>query len=129
MKKFLAVTALVAFIGSTQLAMAAGTAAAPSTGGGKGVHSVSPKKRLKIQKKRIKQGVKNGTISKDQATQLHQEGKEINQERKADLAKDGGKLTKDDRKDLEGKLDQRSKEIHDDKHPADSNTTSTTNGQ
>jgi hypothetical protein len=61
--------------------------------------------------------VKNGTITKAEHKQLAQEGKEINQERKADLAKDGGKLTKSDRKTLETKLNQRSKEIYQDKHP------------
>jgi hypothetical protein len=119
------------------VSLAKGTSGGTGTGSGKGAHALSPKKRLKNQRKRIKQGEKNGTITKDEAKQLHQEGKEINQERKADLAKDGGKLTKDDRKDLEGKLDQRSQEIYNDKHPAGStgdtnggtSTGSTLNGQ
>jgi hypothetical protein len=131
MKKIMAVLMAVVFAGTAQMVLAKGT------GGGKGAHALSPKKRLGIQHKRIKDGIKNGTITKDEAKQLHQEGKEINQERKADLAKDGGKLNKEDRKDLEGKLDQRSKEIYNDKHPAGStggttggtSTGSTTNGQ
>jgi len=140
MNKFIAVTALVAFVGSAQLAMAKGGAAASSstggstantgTGTGKGVHKLSPKKRLKIQHARIKQGVKNGTISQSEHQQLATEGKAINQERKADLAKDGGKLSATDRHTLETQEDQRSKEIYNDKHPAGSTgSTSSTTGQ
>jgi len=124
MKNYIAVAVLAAFIGSAPLAMAAG-AAGGSTGGGKAAHALSPKKRLKIQHKRIKQGVKNGTITKDQQQQLATEGKAINQERKADLAKDGGKLTKDDRHTLEKEEDARSKEIYQDKHPASTGGSST----
>ena len=112
MKKFLAVLMSLAFVVVAQSSLAKGTGA----GAGKGTHKASPKKRLKRQHARIKEGIKDGTINKDEAKQLHQEGREINQERKADLAKDGGKLSPEDRKDLEGKLDQRSKEIYQDKH-------------
>ena len=110
MKKFLALLMAVFFVGSTGLAFAQAT--------GTGADHLRPKKRLKIQRKRIKEGVKNGTISKDEAKQLHQEGVSINQERKQDLKNDGGKLTTADKQKLEGELDQRSKEIKDDKHPA-----------
>ncbi len=76
---------------------------------------MSPKARLARQHKRIKNGVKSGKISKAQHKQLAQEGKDINQERKADLAKDGGKLTKSDRKNLESQENLRSEQIHQDK--------------
>ena len=118
MKKFLALMTAVAFLFSVGSAMAAP----------KGAHKLSPKKRLKIQHERIKDGVKDGTITKDEHQKLAEEGKEINQERKADLAKDGGKLTKQDRHDLEKKLDSRSKEIYQDKHPDSQNNTNTNNG-
>ena len=78
---------------------------------------MKPKARLKRQHNRIKQGVKSGKISKAQHKQLAQEGKDINQERKADLAKDGGTLDKSDRKALESQENLRSKQIYQDKHP------------
>ena len=112
MKKLVAFIILSSFIISAPMAMAKGA--------GKAAHALNPKKRLKIQHKRIKQGVKNGTITKDEAKKLAQEGKAINQERKADLAKDGGKLTKEDRQTLEKEENQRSKEIYNEKHPAGS---------
>jgi hypothetical protein len=76
---------------------------------------MSPKARLARQHARVKQGVKSGKISKSQHKQLAQEGKDINQERKADLAKDGGKLDKSDRKNLESQENLRSEQIHQDK--------------
>jgi len=109
MKKLLALLMAVLFVGSAGLSFAQTTGAADH---------IRPKKRLKIQRHRIKEGVKNGTISKDEAKQLRQEGASINQERKQDLKNDGGKLTTADKQKLEGELDQRSKEIKDDKHPA-----------
>jgi hypothetical protein len=78
--------------------------------------AMSPKHRLARQHRRIKAGVKNGSISKSEHKQLAQEGKDINQERKADLAKDGGKLDKTDRKDLESQENLRSEQINQDKH-------------
>ncbi len=77
---------------------------------------MSPKARLARQHKRIKSGVKSGKISKSQHKQLAQEGKDINQERKADLAKDGGKLNKTDRQNLESQENLRSQQISQDKH-------------
>jgi len=77
--------------------------------------SMSPKHRLTRQHRRIKNGVKSGKISKSQHQQLAQEGKDINQERKADLSKDGGKLDQSDRKNLESQENLRSEQIHQDK--------------
>lgn len=117
MKKFLALMTAVAFLFTVGSAMAKGA---------KGAYKISPKQRLKNQHKRIKDGVEDGTITKDEHKKLAEEGKEINQERKADLAKDGRKLTKQDRHDLEQKLDSRSKEIYQDKHPNGGNNESNT---
>jgi len=116
MKRILSMLLAASFLMVSGLAMAqdAGTAAAPAAGTPK-AHKMSPKRRLKRQHKRIKEGEKNGTIDKAEAKQLHQEGKDINNERKADLKNDGGKLTPADRKDLEKQEDQRSKEIKQDK--------------
>jgi hypothetical protein len=99
----------VAFLGTVGLAMA-------QDANGKNP-AMSPKARLQRQHKRIKKGVKNGTITPAEHKQLAQEGKDINQQRKADLKKDGGKLTKKDRDSLEAQENLRSKQINQDKHP------------
>ena len=58
---------------------------------------MSPKARVARQHARIKNGVKNGTITKSQHKQLAQQGKAINSQRKADLAANGGKMPQSDR--------------------------------
>ena len=122
MKKLIVALTALFFVGATGLALA-------QDANGKNP-AMSPKARLVRQHKRIKQGVKNGTITKAQHKQLAQEGKIINKERKADLKKDGGKLTKADRKNLEAQENLRSKQIYQDKHPdtTGSTTGSTTGG-
>lgn len=77
--------------------------------------AMSPKARLKRQHRRIKRGVKSGKISKSQHKQLAQEGKDINQERKADLAANDGKMPQGDRQQLESQENLRSEQIHQDK--------------
>ena len=73
--------------------------------------AMSPKARLARQHARIK----NGTITKSQHKQLAQQGKAINQQRKADLAANGGKMPQSDRAQLEHEENARSKEITADK--------------
>ncbi len=107
MKKIIVVLCALFFVGATGLAMA-------QDANGHNP-AMSPKARLKRQHNRIKNGVKSGKISKSQHKQLAQEGKDINQERKADIAKDGGKLDKSDRKSLESQENLRSEQIHQDK--------------
>ncbi len=113
MKKFIVVLCGLMFLGAAGMAMA-------QDANGKNP-AMSPKARLHRQHKRIMQGVKSGKISKAQHKQLAQEGKIINKERKADLRKDGGKLDKQDRANLESQENLRSKQIYDDKHPAPAN--------
>jgi preprotein translocase subunit SecG len=107
MKKILAAAMVLFFVGSAGLALA-------QDKNGKNP-SMSPKHRLRRQHKRIMQGVKSGKISKSEHKQLAQEGKDINQERKADLAKDGGKLDQSDRQNLESQENLRSEQIKQDK--------------
>ncbi len=110
MKKSLVILCALFFLGSMGVSMA-------QDANGKNP-AMSPKAREVRQHARIKQGVKNGTISKSQHKQLAKQGKAINQERKADKAADGGKLDKSDRQNIEKQQNARSKEIYDDKHPA-----------
>ncbi len=107
MKKLLAAAMILFFVGASGLALA-------QDANGRNP-AMSPKARLKRQHKRIKQGVKSGKISKSEHKQLAQEGKDINQERKADLAKDGGKLDNSDRQNLESQENLRSEQIKQDK--------------
>jgi hypothetical protein len=107
MKKLLAAAMILFFVGANGLALA-------QDAHGKNP-AMSPKARLKRQHRRIKQGVKSGKISKSEHKQLAQEGKDINQERKADLAKDGGKLDNSDRQNLESQENLRSEQIKQDK--------------
>ncbi len=79
-------------------------------------HPMSPKHRLQRQHGRIEQGVKNGSITPKEHAKLAREGHHINQERKEDLRKDGGKLTPADRAKLEHQENKRSEQIDQDKH-------------
>lgn len=77
-------------------------------------HDPGVNTRQHHQKDRIKQGVKSGELTKDEAKQLNQERREIRKEEhdyKAD-----GKLTPAERKDLHQDMNQLSKDIHEQKH-------------
>jgi len=108
MKKLIAVAVFSIMAASTGLVLA------QDTNGNN--PAMSPKARLERQHDRIKDGVKDGTISKKQHKKLAKQGRAINRQRKADLKKDGGKLDKSDRKQLEKEENGRSKEIYNDKH-------------
>ena len=79
-------------------------------------HPMSPKHRLVRQHNRIKQGVKDGSVTPKEHAQLAKEGHHINKERRHDLKKDGGKLTPDQRAKLEHQENDRSQQINQDKH-------------
>ena len=78
--------------------------------------AMSPKARLVRQHARIKEGVKDGSITPKEHRQLARQGRRINRSRKRDLRKDGGKLTDTDRAKLEQRENVRSGEIAADKH-------------
>ena len=78
--------------------------------------AMSPKARLERQHKRIEQGVKDGKITPKEHAKLAKEGRAINRQRKADLKKDGGRLTHNQRKKLEKEENKRSGQIYNDKH-------------
>lgn len=73
-------------------------------------------KRLKKQNKRIKEGVKDGKLTKEQAQQLHQEDKAIRQEERADAAKHHGHITKAEQRQLNKEENKASKDIYKEKH-------------
>jgi hypothetical protein len=51
-------------------------------------------KRLRNQNKRVKDGVEDGKLTKDQAQQIHKEDRNIRKEERRDAAKHGGHITK-----------------------------------
>lgn len=108
MKKLIAVAVFSIMAASTGLALA-------QDANGKNP-AMSPKARLDRQHARIKNGVKSGKITPKEHAKLARQGKAINRQRKADLKKDGGKLDKSDRKQLEKEENGRSKEIYNEKH-------------
>jgi len=74
-------------------------------------------KRVQNQHSRIQQGVKSGKISTSQAKQLHGERHAIKTEERGMRKADNGHLTKTDQKMLNKQMNQRSKQIYDEKHP------------
>lgn len=74
-------------------------------------------KRLENQDKRINEGVKDGTLSKQQARQLHKEDHQIRKEERSMASQNGGHITKQEKRTLNQQENQVSKQIHDEKHP------------
>ena len=72
--------------------------------------------RLNNQNKRIQEGEKNGSLSKGEAKQLHQEDHKIRKEERHMAAKDGGHITKKDQAKLNRQENKVSKQIHAEKH-------------
>jgi len=72
--------------------------------------------RLENQKNRIQQGVKNGTLSKQQAEHLARNDKRIAAQERRDMAANGGHLTKQEQKQLNKEENRNSKKIYDEKH-------------
>ena len=73
-------------------------------------------KRLSNQNSRINQGVKNGTLSKSQAAQLHKEDRQIRQEERDMASQNGGHITKQEQRTLNQQENKVSKQIYDEKH-------------
>jgi Skp family chaperone for outer membrane proteins len=67
---------------------------------------------------RVMQGVRTGELTRDEATELRAENKDIRQLEQS--YKSDGALTKGERKDLHQQLNQQSKEIHEEKHDDES---------
>lgn len=73
-------------------------------------------KRLKNQNRRINQGVKNGTLDKQQAAQLHKKDRQIRQEERDMSSKNGGHITKHEQKTLNQQENAVSGQIYKEKH-------------
>jgi DNA-binding transcriptional regulator of glucitol operon len=73
--------------------------------------------RLNNQNKRINQGTKSGTLTPQQAAQLHHEDGQVRQEERDMASQNGGHITKQEQKTLNQQENQVSKQIYDEKHP------------
>ena len=69
------------------------------------------------QQHRVKDGVKSGELTKEEAKALREERRAIREKERAYKA--DGKLTKDERKDLHQDLNDSSKHIYEEKHDAE----------
>ena len=72
--------------------------------------------RLANQNARINNGVKNGTLTKGQAAQLHREDHAIRQQERADAAAHGGHITKGEQRQLNREENHVSRQIYREKH-------------
>ena len=114
MTRFATIAALALFVGASSLALADGTAAPgkPSHPMIKEVHV-----RMHDQMMRIKEGVKSGKLTKDQAKALREVLKSVKTQMDADFQQNGKKeLTEDQVKQLNQMLDENSKTIYGEKH-------------
>jgi len=75
-------------------------------------------KRRENQQDRIAQGVKSGQLTAGETANLEKKEAAINHEVKTDRALNGGKLTGQEKKIVNGQQNQMSKQIYQDKHNA-----------
>ena len=73
--------------------------------------------RVDNQRARIDQGIKNGTLDKQQAQQLRANDRAIKQQEHADVKANGGYLTGAQQKQINQEENANSQMIHDEKHP------------
>jgi hypothetical protein len=74
--------------------------------------------RIRSERRRIKEGMKSGKISPEEGKRLLGELDGVKAEEKAEVKANGGYLTKTEQKQLNQELNQDSKQIYKDKHPA-----------
>ncbi|HEX4421222.1 MAG TPA: hypothetical protein VH165_25080 [Kofleriaceae bacterium] len=72
--------------------------------------------RLANQNQRVNNGVRNGTMTPGQASQVHREDHAIRNEERADAAMHGGHITKPEQRQINHQENQVSGQIYRDKH-------------
>jgi hypothetical protein len=77
---------------------------------------VEVNKRLANQNRRINQGVKNGTLTKPEAGQLHKDDRQIRQEERDMASQNNGHITKQEQRTLNQQENKVSAQIYDEKH-------------
>ena len=104
--------------------MLTGSAVAQSTTSGAGPGVVDPghprvnevNQREENQQQRIANGIKNGTLSSQQAANLEKREASVQKQEQADMAKHDGHLTKSEYRQLNRRENRISKSIYKDKH-------------
>ena len=123
MKHFALLAVLALLMGSNSLVLAQTTAAAPVVH--PKIHEVHT--RVHDQMARIKAGLKNGTLTQDQANALMATLKSVHEQMEADFNTNGNKeLTDGQLAQLNQMLNANSKLIYGEKHAASSTNNSTT---
>ncbi|HZP62130.1 MAG TPA: hypothetical protein VFB28_01840 [Terriglobales bacterium] len=72
--------------------------------------------RLENQKDRIQQGVKDGTMTKQEARQAWRNDRRVAAQERRDMAANGGHLTKKEQNQLNHELNHNSQKIYKEKH-------------
>jgi len=72
--------------------------------------------RLEHQQNRIEQGVKNGTLTRQQARELYRNDQRVAHQEQKDMAAHGGHLTKREQTNMNKELNHNSKQIYRAKH-------------
>jgi uncharacterized protein HemX len=93
------------------LAALAGTASAETTWQKNHPRRTQVNHRLAKQDERIHQDVKNGTLSKSQAANLHRQDHQVRQEERDMASQNGGHITKPEQKVLNGQENKISGQI------------------
>ena len=93
------------------LAGLVGTASAETTWQKNHPRRTQVNHRLANQDKRIHQDVKNGTLNKAQAADLHHEDHQVRQEERDMASQNGGHITKSEQKVLNGQENKISEQI------------------
>jgi multidrug resistance efflux pump len=116
----------VSYLLAVALATSAWTIKAEATGKGNptgGKFAVEHPRRNEVntrvddQRERINQGVKNGTLTRQEAQQLRTNDRAIKQQEHADVKANGGHLTPAEQKQLNQEENANSTLIRDEKHP------------
>jgi hypothetical protein len=93
------------------LAGLVGTASAETTWQKNHPRRTQVNHRLANQNKRIHQDVKDGTLSKSQAANLHHDDRQVRQEERDMASQNGGHITKPEQKVLNGQENKISEQI------------------
>ena len=79
-------------------------------------HKPTIQERKRMQQARIRQGEKSGQLTRGETRHVEKQEHALNREEREMRAKDGGKLTAQDRAKLNRQQNHLSKEIYKDKH-------------
>lgn len=109
--------ATTVFLSATLMTGLLGLGSAAQADGRPGTRDPGVNSRQHHQQHRVKQGVRSGELTHDEAKGLRHDRREIRQKERE--YKSDGKLTRDERKDLHQDMNQASRDIYKEKHDAE----------